>query len=273
MHGDSLRVFLSYRREDTRQVADRLTDRLRQRFRLIVDVETVQPGPNFMQAVYQAVGESDVLLALIGPQWTTLRDESGRRRLDDPRDLVANEIFAALSRNITVIPVLVDDAEMPSITELPLALAGLASRQAVRLGHGSFDGDVDRLTHSINRLVILHSNEVAQASLVAAPRDEAPTAGAARAPTREFPDHDRRRPSFLHAAILVAVILAVVTLVIVLVRNPGSDGAAPGSPATPTPETPALPATPTPETPAFPFADEPRVRRARHLRPLHHHRP
>jgi hypothetical protein len=146
------RVFVSYRREDSRHVAGRLADHLRTRFQLFMDVETVQPGSDFTQAVGRAVGESDVLLAVIGQQWSAVRDEHGRRRLDDMGDWVVFEISAALQRGITVIPVLVDGARMPAAVELPPALQPLASRQAVYLRHESFADDATRLEGVIQQV-------------------------------------------------------------------------------------------------------------------------
>ena len=48
-----------------------------------------------------------------------ITDEHGRRRLDDPHDLIRLEIEAALTRNLRVIPILVDEARMPTAEELP----------------------------------------------------------------------------------------------------------------------------------------------------------
>lgn len=154
MSGAGPRVFLSYRREDTRHLAGRLADHLRPRFELFMDVEAIRPGSDFTQAVRQAVRESDVLLALIGSDWANARDHTGRRRLDDPQDWVATEIAAGLDGGLTIIPVLVDDARMPGPEDLPRALAGLASRQAVRLRHESFNDDVARLAGSIEQAVV-----------------------------------------------------------------------------------------------------------------------
>ena len=74
-----------------------------------------------------------MLLALIGDQWLTVTDVNGRRRLDDPDDFVRLEIQAALTRNVRIIPILVDGARMPRAEELPAGLAGLARRQALEL--------------------------------------------------------------------------------------------------------------------------------------------
>jgi hypothetical protein len=36
---------------------------------------------------------ADTLLAVIGPQWTQLRDDDGQRRLDDPEDFVESRVL------------------------------------------------------------------------------------------------------------------------------------------------------------------------------------
>ena len=64
-------------------------------------------------------------LTVIGPSWLDAKDEAGRRRIHSPDDFVAVEIVAALAHNIPVIPVLVDGAHMPQMSELP-ALPGAA---------------------------------------------------------------------------------------------------------------------------------------------------
>ena len=86
-----------------------------------------------------------MLLALIGDQWLTITDQSGRRRLDDPHDFVRLEIEAALKRNVRIIPILVDGASIPRADELPTGLAGLVRRQALELSPSRFKYDLSRL--------------------------------------------------------------------------------------------------------------------------------
>ena len=111
--GPSGRIFISYRRGDTSATAGRLFDRLEGRFgvgSVFMDVDTIEPGLDFVEVIGGAVGSCDVLLALIGARWLGAVDEHGRRRLDDPDDFVVLEITTALERGIRVIPVLVDGA-------------------------------------------------------------------------------------------------------------------------------------------------------------------
>jgi hypothetical protein len=113
--------------------------------RVFVDVDTIEPGLDFAEAIAAAVGSCRVLLALIGDRWMDSTDRKGRRKLDDANDLVRLEIQAALERNVRVIPVLVDGVAMPTAEELPPSLVGLARRQAFELGYSRFRDDARRL--------------------------------------------------------------------------------------------------------------------------------
>jgi hypothetical protein len=103
------------------------------------DVDSIEPGDDFVERITAAVSSCDVLLALIGEQWLTVTDENGHRRLDDPRDYVRVEIETALGRKIRVIPILVDEARMPHANQLPATLAPLARRNAVEINPETFD--------------------------------------------------------------------------------------------------------------------------------------
>ena len=105
------RIFISYRREETAYPAGWLYDRLADRFgsdQVFKDVDSIELGDDFVEVITRAVGACDVLLALIGQEWLTITDARGRRRLSNPHDFVRLEIEAALTRNVRVIPILVD---------------------------------------------------------------------------------------------------------------------------------------------------------------------
>jgi tetratricopeptide (TPR) repeat protein len=166
--GTTRSVFLSYRREETRHLAGRLADRLAERLgsmQVFMDVDTIEPGADFAAAIAQEVAACDVLIALIaliGPAWSTIADQQGRRRLDDPDDFVVLEIRAALERETRVIPVLVDGAGMPDRGDLPEALQGLAQRNAVRLDHETFRSDVATLLDAVERILATLAQKAAE---------------------------------------------------------------------------------------------------------------
>jgi hypothetical protein len=148
------RIFISYRRSDAQHIAGRLCDRLKSCFgddAVFMDVDSIEPGLDVGEAIEHAVGACDVLLVLIGGRWLDAVDARGRRRLDDPNDLVVLEVAAALERRVRVVPVLVDGAEPPRSDDLPAALAALARLQSVRLDHSTFGGDVAALVAALER--------------------------------------------------------------------------------------------------------------------------
>src|SRR5437660_12337965 len=102
-------VFISYRRADSEGYAGRIFDRLHQEFgeQVFRDVDTIDGGTRFADEIDKQLGMCKVALVVIGPNWLDARDESGKRRLDDPQDWVRIEVATALSHNICVIPVTV----------------------------------------------------------------------------------------------------------------------------------------------------------------------
>ena len=148
-----LRVFMSYRRDDASGHAGRLYDSLISRHDVadvFMDVGNIEPGTDFTEAIAQAIETTDVMLVLIGPRWVTAAQD-GHRRLDDPDDHVVAEIAAALGRDIRVIPVLLENAVMPSADVLPERIRALANRNAIDLSTVSWSRDVDSL------VAVLHS--------------------------------------------------------------------------------------------------------------------
>ena len=143
------KVFISYRRDDTRYQADRIRAAFCQvipRDRVFMDVKSIPPGANFRKILKDWVNQCEVLLALIGPGWIDASDpKTKERRLDNPNDFVRIEIGEALARNIPVVPVLIDGAPLPDIGLLPDVLKELVDRQAEFVEYRTFDADVERL--------------------------------------------------------------------------------------------------------------------------------
>jgi hypothetical protein len=192
-------IFLSYRRQD-QHVAGRLADGLIMRFgreRVFLDVETIEPGADFVAAITEAVGRCAVLIAVIGPHWVAMTDRAGARKLDDPHDFVVLEIKSALDRGIRVIPVLVDGADMPTEDDLPESLRELTRRQAVQIEHATFRLDLQRILGATD--TILQTTAMKARIAPAAPQrrvEPAPPVSTAmpepRARTPDISAHDSR---------------------------------------------------------------------------------
>ena len=148
------KLFINYRREDTAPYAGRLYDRLIAHFgedQVFIDIDQIEPGEDFVEAINSKVGACDIAIVSIGPNWLTVTDASGKRRLDDSEDFVRMEIVAALERKIRVIPVLVGGARMPRKHDLPEVLAPLSRRNAIELSETRFHSDVSRLIQAIEK--------------------------------------------------------------------------------------------------------------------------
>ena len=195
-----VQVFVSYRRKDSAGHAGRLYDTLLARLDspdIFMDIDAIEAGVDFVDVIHEAVGKCDVLLAIIGPDWLALKNDAGERRIDEPGDFVRIEIEAALSRNVRVIPVLVDGGRMPPISQLPPTLATFGRRHALEISDARWGFDAGRLVETIEKIAVAKSDEAARvaAAVVAAEaaRVAAEAAAAAEAEAAAAEDGARRR--------------------------------------------------------------------------------
>jgi len=110
-----------------------------------MDIDTLEPGVDFVEAIKDAISKCDILVVIIGKRWLSITDATEQRRLDNPDDFVRVEVQAGLERDIRVIPVLVGGATMPRARDLPEALTKLARRHALELSDARWHADVGRL--------------------------------------------------------------------------------------------------------------------------------
>jgi hypothetical protein len=142
------RIFISYRREDSRGYAGRLQGDLSRRYTneaVFRDIE-IPPGVDFAEHIYGLIDHCNVVLVIIGNGWLDARDSGGNRRIEKPEDWVRLEIERALARSdVEVIPVLVDGARLPPRDELPASLAPLRRLNAFEISDRRWDYDVNEL--------------------------------------------------------------------------------------------------------------------------------
>jgi hypothetical protein len=145
-------IFISYRRDDTRADARSIYQRLQKTFgakKLFMDVDTIERGRDFRSVIDAYLANSAAMLVLIGRNWLGTSPNADARRINDPSDFVSVEISTALRRDIPVIPVLVDGAQMPQSQDLPDEIKPLAFRQAARISHENFSTDIERLERDL----------------------------------------------------------------------------------------------------------------------------
>lgn len=157
-------VFISYRRADAQGWAGRLGADLAAAFGDVarfLDLASIPPGADFLLEIERSLADACAVLVLIGPRWLDLRDEQGRRRLDDPDDFVAAEIAKALSLGVPVIPVLLGGAAMPAAADLPEPLQTLCRHNGFEFSDVRWEFDRDRLFAAIEAATPLRRRAVA----------------------------------------------------------------------------------------------------------------
>lgn len=162
------KLFISYRRDDTQDFTRSVYERLATRFgaaNIFMDVDSVPLGSDFRQILRDAVAESSLALVMIGRFWLSVKDDQGRRRLDNPNDFVRIEVEAALARDIPVVPVLAHGVAIPREGDLPPSIAALAFRHGTDVRSDQhFNHDVEQL---IARLAPLLEKPAPQSVVVA----------------------------------------------------------------------------------------------------------
>ncbi len=99
------------------------------------------------------MAKCEVFLAVIGREWIKKRGSKGKSRLNDPGDFVRIEIESALQGQISVIPVLVGGASIPSAEWLPDSIQDLSYRQGIAVRSDPyFHRDMDRLIEHLKKL-------------------------------------------------------------------------------------------------------------------------
>ncbi len=152
--GRPLKVFLNYRHEDTHATAWALYMRLEQRFgaeNVFFDDGSLRPGMRWSDEIKSQLTDSAVVIVLIGSQWMPsliARLQTGGE------DYVVKEIDLALRSRprVTLIPVLVDNAELPDSSDLPPSLRALLRCQAERLRLTNLADDIDHLIKYLDEM-------------------------------------------------------------------------------------------------------------------------
>ena len=117
-----------------------------------MDVDSLRPGEDWVDAVEAAVTRCDVVLAIIGPAWVGAKNDEGEFRLQNELDRVRLEIEAGLRNEKPVIPVLVEGASMPTSDQLPDSLKPLLRRHAIRISHSTFESDLSALVRALRTI-------------------------------------------------------------------------------------------------------------------------
>ena len=151
------KVFISYRRRDTKAEARNIYDRLVAEFgptSVFMDVDSLTLGRKFDEQLEFALGQCQVLIAVIGVHWLeTLRAQEHASE----RDFVRHEISLALARGLPIIPIMIDGTPLPPALTLPEDIRQLVYYQKYDLSHEHFGRDIGELISNLQSLYGLSS--------------------------------------------------------------------------------------------------------------------
>ncbi|MDF1756563.1 MAG: toll/interleukin-1 receptor domain-containing protein [Verrucomicrobiales bacterium] len=156
-----MKIFLSYRRDDyivagsIRHIYSRLEEHFG-RGKVFIDIDNIRLGSDFRKVLRDEVAKADVLIAAIGPQWLSLLQE----RESSPPDYVKTEIESAFDQEITVVPLLVGNTQMPKQGDLPESLEFFSFNQYSNLDPGkNFENDILLLITELKKLTLSDKGE------------------------------------------------------------------------------------------------------------------
>ncbi len=145
----SSKMFISYRRGDSFWAANAIHTFLMERFgaeNVFKDLESIKPGEPWEKALNAALDSCELMLVLIGDEWSTCKSGFwSKPRIKQKGDMVRKEIAFSLEKEIPVVPVLLDETQLPTPKALPEDIKGLRDLQAARIGKASFRGDLENL--------------------------------------------------------------------------------------------------------------------------------
>jgi len=145
-------VFINYRTGDGEKTAALIDQELSRRFgpqHIFRASRSITPGEAYPDSLLAALRRSCLLLAVVGPDWTSFRT-----RLHDPEDWVRREIEEAFSCELPVVPILDGrKTDRLSPADLPPELARLADLQSIPFDTHDTDSGVMRIGDLVAEMV------------------------------------------------------------------------------------------------------------------------
>ncbi len=144
-------IYISYKQSSNQPVAERIHEHLQNTFGqdAIASAKTLPPGLDFAGYLEKVMDDTIVCPVIIGEDWASTQ------QLDNPDNFLRIELEKAINApGIRIVPVLVNNATMPSAEQLPESLRGLARLSAIHIRDNHFKADMQTLIHHIQTMGI-----------------------------------------------------------------------------------------------------------------------
>jgi outer membrane protein assembly factor BamB len=149
--GQSGKIFISYRREDSQSITGRIYDWFSDHTPqegIFIDFDDIDYGANFVQHIEEVITKCRAMLVVIGPHWLNEAGELSHN--------VRVEVEQALQHGLQIIPLLVEGASLPSAESVPDSVRTLIYLNAVTIRSGrDFRQDMQDIAQSLDLPVSL----------------------------------------------------------------------------------------------------------------------
>lgn len=202
--GAGTKIFISYRRSGEIGFVGRLADRLSSIYgeeNVFRDISGLRFGESFEKRIGLKLSEATLVIAVIGADWVGKRLlRKSRIRMES--DWVRKELEHSVASETPVIPVLVGDAVLPTINQLPTSLKGLLAVHTARIRDESWENDFSELRNAIDAVVQNKSGGSEEESFV----------------WRRIGQNTPSNSRFLHAIMVILLIVIAIASAIFLAQ-------------------------------------------------------
>lgn len=147
------KIFISYRQSDNRAFVVRIRDWLVNKYgrdNVFMDFDTLPPFVNFEDYIKQRIAASDIVLAIIGPNWLQAFADKAS---EDEKDYMLIELESALKSGKRIVPMLIVDAQMPRRKDVPEGLRSICDYNAANLRDDkSFYDEIERVIAALESM-------------------------------------------------------------------------------------------------------------------------
>lgn len=129
------KIFISYRRASDQWALGQVRQKLVEEYgddRVFFDTHSIEGGAEWLARLDEEITHAQVVLVLYCKEWFGGQAD-GKRRIDDPGDMVRRELEMAHLHHRVIIPVIVDGSAPPGPADLPHSLQFLLKRQFLPL--------------------------------------------------------------------------------------------------------------------------------------------
>jgi len=153
------KIFISYRRDDSSGYALALYNSLLQSYnksQLFFDIDSIAYGEDFVDEIKQSIKQSILLLVLIGDNW--IFDKNNNSQFDE-KDFVLIEISEAIKQNKIVLPVVINEKNIPKSDDLPDTIKQLSNKQVFVIKPITSKNDIEELIEIVKKYVSKEKKE------------------------------------------------------------------------------------------------------------------